>query len=683
VSVEFRTLGARTITATDVENAAITGTGRTMVTAGPPAGLGFTRQPVNTIAGNPITPSVRVGLVDRFGNAVTTGTNSITVALDNNPGNGTLTGTATVAAVNGVATFADLSIDKIGAGYTLAASSEGLTGATSAGFEITPAAPAQLEVTTQPTTTVAGDPITPAVTVLIKDRFGNPTRVSNDVFVTLENNPSDGILSGTQSVSAVNGTATFSDLWIDKVGVGYTLLFGSEGGAGAFLSVISDPFDITPAAPHRAIITRQPSDTLVGMAISPAVQVTILDRFENIATQATRPVSAALGSNPRNATLRGTTSVNPVSGVATFSDLSVNRAGSNYTLIFGSSGLYSATSVGFDVASRGQGNLKLGFRQVADRATAGASLGTIEVELQDADGTLLTGEAQLVSLSLGENPSGDQLLGTTTVTAVNGVAKFEGVSLRKASSGYALVARAEGFDSATSSAFAVMPGAAASFAVTMPSSITAGEETTISATAHDAYGNVAASYGGTVRVTSTDSSATFPASATFVEGKLNNFKVTFKGKGLKTITLADEANATLTSTAQVNVTPFGQPTVTVTSPAGGQMAEGKVTITATGAVAAGNTLAKLQIFVDGAEIANGTNAELSGTWDSENAEPGSHVITAAVTDGAGSVVTSAPVIVFKDGGCGCGATSGTEAGFSFGLLVLAWYLLRRREKAAA
>jgi hypothetical protein len=684
LSVEFRTLGSRSITATDVANTAIMGSGSTSVTAGPAAGLLFARQPVNTVAGNAITPSVRVGLADRFGNAVTTGTNSITVALGNNPGNGTLTGTATAAAVNGVATFADLSIDKIGAGYTLAASSEGLTGATSAGFAITPAAPAQLEVTTQPSTTVAGESINPAVAVLIKDRFGNPTAVSNEVYVELNPHPSEGSLSGTQVVDAVNGTATFSDLWIDKVGTGYSLLFVSPGGPTGFMTVSSGEFNITPAAPYRAVITREPSDTIVGMAITPAVQVTILDRFDNVATQATRPVSVALGSNPRGAQLRGTTSVNPVSGMATFSDLSVNRAGNNYTLIFGSSGLHSDTSVGFDVAARAQNGLeKLAFRPVTDRSTAGQALGAIEVELQDVDGNLLTGESQIVTLSLGENPTGAQLLGTTTVAAVNGVAKFEGISLQKTGNGYALVARADGFDSATSSAFAVMPGAAASFSVTSPSATTAGEEISISATAHDAYANVAANYGGTVRVTSTDSAATHSANATFVEGKLNNFKVTFKGKGLKTITLTDAANASLTSTMQVNVTPFGQPTATVTSPEGGLMVSGTVNITATGAVAAGNTLAKLQIFVDGKEIANGSNAELSGSWDSANAEPGSHTITATVTDGAGNVVTSAPVVVFKDGGCGCGATSGTDAAIYLGLLMAAWYLGRRREKSAA
>ena len=59
-----------------------------------------------------------------------------TVAIGTNPGSGTLSGTATVATVNGVASFADLSINRSGTGYTLAASATGLTGATSTGFTV-------------------------------------------------------------------------------------------------------------------------------------------------------------------------------------------------------------------------------------------------------------------------------------------------------------------------------------------------------------------------------------------------------------------------------------------------------------------------------------------------------------------------------------------------------------------
>ena len=60
---------------------------------------------------------------------------SVQLALGNNSGSGTLSGTLTEPTnASGVATFSDLSINNPGFGYTLTASSTGLTGATSNPF---------------------------------------------------------------------------------------------------------------------------------------------------------------------------------------------------------------------------------------------------------------------------------------------------------------------------------------------------------------------------------------------------------------------------------------------------------------------------------------------------------------------------------------------------------------------
>jgi hypothetical protein len=74
-------------------------------------------------------------------NTVTTATTSITVAIGHNPASGTLSGTTTVAAVNGVATFSTLSINALGTGYTLAASATGLAGTTSPPFNVVATTP--------------------------------------------------------------------------------------------------------------------------------------------------------------------------------------------------------------------------------------------------------------------------------------------------------------------------------------------------------------------------------------------------------------------------------------------------------------------------------------------------------------------------------------------------------------
>jgi hypothetical protein len=105
------------------------------VQAGVADRLAFNVQPSNTNAGVAIAPAVTVRILDVLNN-LTTSTANVTVAIGTNPSAGTLSGTTTVAAVNGTATFSDLSINNIGAGYTLTASSTGLAGATSNAFNI-------------------------------------------------------------------------------------------------------------------------------------------------------------------------------------------------------------------------------------------------------------------------------------------------------------------------------------------------------------------------------------------------------------------------------------------------------------------------------------------------------------------------------------------------------------------
>src|SRR3989454_9361780 len=92
------------------------------ITAAPPppaTHLAFGVQPSTTQVGVAITPAVTVPALDASGNTVTSITGAVAISIDNNPAGGTLTGNAPVNAVNGVATFANLTIDKAGTGYTL------------------------------------------------------------------------------------------------------------------------------------------------------------------------------------------------------------------------------------------------------------------------------------------------------------------------------------------------------------------------------------------------------------------------------------------------------------------------------------------------------------------------------------------------------------------------------------
>ncbi len=84
--------------------------------------LNFEVQPTNTAPGHAITPAVQVAFRDFETEAVATEiTNRIqlTIGLDPNEGGSTLAGTTTQTPTGGVATFADLSINRTGVGFTL------------------------------------------------------------------------------------------------------------------------------------------------------------------------------------------------------------------------------------------------------------------------------------------------------------------------------------------------------------------------------------------------------------------------------------------------------------------------------------------------------------------------------------------------------------------------------------
>src|SRR5438046_9967601 len=96
-------------------------------------------------------PAVQVTAQDEEGNTATPFSGNVALAIAANPSGGTLAGTTSVAAVNGVATFANVSIDKVGTGYTLAASATGPGGTTCTACNITPAAASDLVFPAHPT----------------------------------------------------------------------------------------------------------------------------------------------------------------------------------------------------------------------------------------------------------------------------------------------------------------------------------------------------------------------------------------------------------------------------------------------------------------------------------------------------------------------------------------------------
>src|SRR5439155_6549679 len=126
----FAQLGVYTLQATD--GGLNAGVSNSFAVTGPAAKLAFQRQPAQSTQGTVISPSILVSIQDAGGNTVPNDNSLVTLTITSGTG-GTLTGTTTVAAVNGIATFSNISISQMGH-YQLSASDGSLASATSSDF---------------------------------------------------------------------------------------------------------------------------------------------------------------------------------------------------------------------------------------------------------------------------------------------------------------------------------------------------------------------------------------------------------------------------------------------------------------------------------------------------------------------------------------------------------------------
>ena len=327
------------------------------VTVGTPTKLAFVQGPTNTAAGAAITPAVKVAVEDANGNIETSdNATQVSLAFGKNPGGGVLSGGSAVTVVSGIATFSALSINIVGTGYTLTASSTpSYTAATSAAFNITPGASAKLAFLQGPSNTSAGSAITPAVEVAVEDANGNIETSDNATKVSLVigTNPAGGVLSGGSAVTVVTGIATFPGLSINVAGNGYTLTASSTPSYTAATSAAFNISASTVGPPTKLAFVQGPTNTAAGATITPAVTVAVEDANGNIeSSDDATQVSLSIGTNPGGGTLSGGSAVTVAAGIATFQSLAVSAAGNGYTLTASSTPSYTAaTSAAFNITT--------------------------------------------------------------------------------------------------------------------------------------------------------------------------------------------------------------------------------------------------------------------------------------------------------------------------------------------
>lgn len=475
------------------------------VAPGAPSKLVMTSQPGHTVAGDTISPAVSVALQDAAGNVVIDSPATVELALGANPGGATLGGQVVAVTTDGVATFSDLSVDKVGSGYTLAATSTGLTAATSTAFNVSVGAPSRVAFTVNPGGGTGGVNWSTQPRVAIQDAFGNQVTTST-ANVTLSITPGSGAPGALLTCSATTraasaGLATFSSCKIDKAAQ-YTLTATSTGLA----SGESGSFTVAVGAATKLGYAGQPTAVVAGSEISPAVSVAVQDAGGNTVTSSSATVNIAIGTNPAGGTLSGTVSAVASNGIATFSDLSINRSSaSNYTLTSTSSGLTSSTSTTFKVNAGAA--TRLAFTVQPGGGTGGVAWSTQpRVAVQDALGNTVLNAAGSVTLAItpGTGTSGAVLTCSSNPRALSsGVATYSGCRIDKAGSGYTLTASQGSLTAATSNDVNVAVGPATKLGYTVqPTAIVAGATISpdVTVTVQDAGGNTVTSSSATVNV---------------------------------------------------------------------------------------------------------------------------------------------------------------------------------------
>lgn len=292
--------------------------------------LAFAVGPVDVPAGTVIAPPIAVAAVDDEGQTVTAFSGMITLAIEREDGDAVLTGGTARHAVDGVAIFPDLAISQPGEGYRLTAVAEGVPAARSEPFSVLlpPGIPARIRrVGGHEQEDSVGRRLVDPYVVRVTDAYDTPLPGVTVQWAVLDGG---GSIAPTVTTTDPAGEAR---AWHS---LGLAL---GEQHVRAWLpehptletSFTGVAFHATPV---RLVFTVQPTTTEENRRIDPAVEVTILDRYGNVATRANDQMTIDLVPSPGSvmARLRGDLDDRPDGGVARFGDLRISRAGVGYRL---------------------------------------------------------------------------------------------------------------------------------------------------------------------------------------------------------------------------------------------------------------------------------------------------------------------------------------------------------------
>ena len=352
--------------------------------------LEFLQQPTTVTAGQ--VGVVQVGIFDQTETIVTGGLQNVTLSGAAIYGAGT-----TALSQQGVATFNNLVFSKAGTNKIFAEVDQlGLKGFVSQAITVTPGPVGQLFVDygyedPSPTEGAADKPL-PPVSVQLLDNSGNLVTKSN-ANVTLKVASGPGAITGTTTVRAVNGIATFSNAFL-RISGDYTLT-AADIDDGIAVANPSHLFFVIFGPITQMAFTKLPSTIVAGTPAT--IAAAFGDGFGNIPFSQDQ-VALSIQSGPAGATILGNATVRASNGVATFSNISLSKSGS-YVLAARdeSNGTLTAVSTSFTVIA---GNAtQVAFQQLPMDNQAGHAI-TVNVAAEDVFGNVCTTNQGMAQLSI-------------------------------------------------------------------------------------------------------------------------------------------------------------------------------------------------------------------------------------------------------------------------------------------
>jgi hypothetical protein len=268
--------------------------------------------------------------------------------------------------------------------------------------------PVKLAYSIQPVSTFENSNIQPGfgIVVLLQDAYGNTVNSNLPVTLSFANDASGGsaTLNGTLTQNAVGGVATFSDISIDTSANNYTFNVTAPG----LINAVSSPFNIFVNTASQLVFTTHPTNTTAGSNIS-SIVVEIQDpSFVTVPINTQITLSFGTDASGGSATLGGTLTTTSINGVATFSDINIDKAASGYTLTASTFGPLAAdTSNAFNITPGAIANVSLAVTGAANIDADGSATTTLQATVTDSFANPISGQNITLNIPLNGGTAGN------------------------------------------------------------------------------------------------------------------------------------------------------------------------------------------------------------------------------------------------------------------------------------